>query len=273
MRTTEANQLDALRNVPAFLDEYRDHLPGVATCGMRHRLDEALQRLARHADDQTSSAVGSRNCTRRYLARRQQLVGSHLLPIALIARTTEPPLSELEQFRLPRGKPTAQQLALAAHAMAEAAIPHARTFIAAGMPEDFVDQLRRASDAMMGELSDRAQERARHRIATEALRRGITSTRRMVNVLDAFVRSECKPDDGLLAGWTSANHVRRSARRAVAPQVAPVAPREFMAAEVEAPHEEAMTARVAFERPPMALRRRVFRFFSAPEGTRIAVGA
>lgn len=273
VRSTEANQLEALRSVPAFLGQFRDRIPDVATCGMRHRLDEALQCLAQHADDQTSSAVGSRDCTRRYLARRQQLVGAHLLPIALIARTTEPPLSELAQFQLPRGKPTARQLATAAHSMAEAAMPHSETFIAAGMPRDFVDQLRRASDAMMAELDARVQERARHRIATEALRTGIASARRMVNVLDAFVRSACEQDDGVLAGWTSVKHVRRSVRRAETPQVAPRAPLALIAAESEAPRGDESSVRVSLEHPPIALRRRVFRFFSAPEGARIAVGA
>jgi len=273
MRTTEAKQLEALRSVSIFLDEYRDRVPGAATCGMRHRLDQALERLARHADDQTASAVGSRDCTKRYLARRQQLVGSHLLPIALIARTTEPPLSALEQFRLPRGKPTARQLAAAAHLMAEAATPHAHTFIAAGMPRDFVDQLRAASDAMMAELDARAQERARHRIATEALRRGIASARRMVNVLDAFVRSECSHDDGLLAGWTSATHVRRSARRADTPEVAPPAPLALIAAKAEATWVEQTRPSVSLVPQPVALRRRVFRFFSTFDGERRTVGA
>jgi len=268
VRSTEANQLEALRNIPAFLDEYRDQLPGAATCGMRHRLDHALQRLAQHADDQTSSAAGSRNCTKRYLARRQELVGSHLLLIALIARTTEPPLSELAQLQVPRGKPTARELETAAHAMAEAVTPYAETFIAAGMPEDFVEQLRCASDAMMAELEARAQERARHRIATEALRAGIASARRMVKVLDAFVRSECGNDEVLLAGWTSASHVRRTARRAATAQVALPAPLALIAAPAEAPYEEAIRARASIERQPVALRRRVFRFFSASEGAR-----
>lgn len=266
VRSTEANQLEALRNIPAFLDEHRDHVPGAATCGTRHRLDHALERLARHADDQTASAAGSRNCTKRYLARRRELVSSHLLLIALIARTAEPPLSGLAQLQAPRGKPTARQLATAAHAMAEAVTPYAETFIAAGMPKDFVERLRRASDAMMAELRDRAQERARHRIATEALRAGIASALRVVNVLEAFVRSECGHDEVLLAGWTSARHVRRTAHRAATAQVAPPAPLALIAAPAEAPYEEAMRARASRERQPVALRRRVFRFFSASEG-------
>jgi hypothetical protein len=273
VRTTESNQLEALRNVPAFLDQFRDRLPGAATCGMRHRLDEALERLAQHADDQASSAVGSRDRTRRYLARRQQLVGTHLLPIALIARTTQPPLSDLAQFRMPRGKPTARQLATAAHSMAEAAMTHAEPFVAAGMPRDFVDQLRRASDAMMAELDARVQERARHRVATEALRRELAAARRMVNVLDAFVRSECGHDEGLLAGWTSVKRVCQSGRRAAMPAVASCAPLALVAPEAAAPLDAVVHVGGSLERSTIPLRRRVFRFFSASEGARMAAGA
>ena len=90
MRTTEAHQLEALRNVQAFLDEYRNHFPSIAASGMRRRLDDELGSLARHAEVQTSSASGSRACTLRYRALRDRLVRAHLLPISLIARVTEP---------------------------------------------------------------------------------------------------------------------------------------------------------------------------------------
>ena len=273
MRTNEANQLDALRNVQAFLDANRDRLPAIATSGMRRQLDESLARLAQHADDQTSSAAWSRNCTQRYHALRRRLLRSHLVPIALIARTTQPPLSELEQFRIPHGKPTAQQLAAAAHAMAEAAAPHADTFVAAGMPEDFIGALEDASNAMMSELAVRAQERARHRIATEALRAGITSARRVVKVLDAFVRSACELDAGMIAGWESVTHVRRSVCR---PAASPEVSRESLqltVSDAEQVHEEVGREQTLLEHPPLALRRRMLAMLAIGGRTRMALSA
>jgi len=273
MRTKEANQLEALRNVQAFLDEQRNHLPTIATSGARRQLDDALARLAQHADDQTSSAAWSRNCTKRYHALRRRLFRSHIIPIALIARTTRPPLSELAQFHIPRGKPTAQQLAAAAHAMAEAAAPHADTFIAAGMPEDFIDQMERASEAMMAELEARAQERARHRIATEALRAGINSARRIVMVLDAFVRSACELEVEMIAGWESATHVRRSVHR---PQALPADSREplqLVVAGVAEAREAPVREHGSTEHPPLALPRRVIALLAVRGRARFAVGA
>lgn len=273
MRTKEANQLEALRTVQEFLDEQQNRLPTVATSGARRQLDEALARLAQHADDQTSSAAWSRNCTKKYHALRRRLIRAHLLPIALIARTTQPPLSELVQLRVPRRKPTAQQLAAAAHAMAEAGKPHADVFIAAGMPVDFIAQLERASAAMMAELEERTQQRARHRIATEALRSGITSARRVVEVLDAFVRSACEQEVEIIAGWESATHVRRSAHRPQALPVDPSEPLQTVVADVSEMREEPVREHESIEHAPVALPRRVLAMLVPRGRTRFAVSA
>jgi hypothetical protein len=273
MRTKEAHQLEALRSVQAFLDEQQDRLPTIAASGARRQLDEALARLAQHAEDQTSSAAWSRNGTKRYHALRRRLMRSHLVPIALIARTTKPPLSELAQFRIPRGKPTARQLVAATHAMAEVAEPHAGTFIAAGMPTDFIEQMKSASDAMMAELEARAQERARHRIATEALRAGITAARRIVKVLDAFVQAECELDAGMLAGWESVTHVRRSPHRPEESPVASLEPLQLVVGDGVEVRGEGWSEQGLLKNPAVALPRRVFAMFASRGRTRFAMSA
>jgi hypothetical protein len=274
MRTTEARQLEALRSVQAFLDEYQHRFPAIAASGMRRRLDEELASLAQHADDQTASAGGSRACTLRYRALRRRLVGTHLVPIALIARVTKPSsLSELEQFQVPTGKPTARRLAAAAHAMADAAAPHAGTFIAAGMPRDFIQALLRASDAMTAELTARAQEWSRHRIATEALRSGITSARRVVSVLDAFVRSECEADPTMLAGWETVTHVRRTARRTQRVPELPQPSLDPVVTESGATPTARSIEPASTEHRPVALPRRMFALLANRGRRRIPRGA
>ncbi len=216
-RATEANQLRSLHAVQAFLDDHRPALAGIATGGARRRLDESLAALEQHVVEQSASELVARGLTQRYRALRRRLIRAHLVPVALIARAAEPPVAGLESFRIPRGKPTAQLLAATAHGMAKAATPFAETFIAAGLPDDFADRMVRAADAMIEALTARTQEWARHRAATAGLRIKLASARRLVRVLDAFVTSGCETDDGLLAGWASATHVRRTGRRAAGP--------------------------------------------------------
>ena len=140
-----------------------------------------------------------------------------MLPVALIAKAAEPSIPELDPFRLPRGKPTAQRLAAAAHGMASEAAKHPSVFTSAGLPADFVDRMVRAADEMLDSITEREKERVRHRGATEGVRTMLVSARRVVRVLGAFVATACEADAGMLAGWESATHVRRVVRRRVEP--------------------------------------------------------
>lgn len=232
MRTTEATQLQSLRAVQSFLDRHRHALADVANGGARRRLDATLAGLDQHVVDQAASDLEARGHTQRYRALRRRLIRTHMAPIALIARAAEPPVPALDPFRLPRGKPTAHRLAALAHGMADAAAPHAEAFTAAGLPDDFAAQLVQAAEAMLAAITAREKERARHRGATEGLRRGLVSARRIVRVLNAFVTSSCEEDAGLLAGWQSAMHVRRTASRAAGVvRAVPNAPPQLMMVE------------------------------------------
>ena len=274
MRTIERKQWETLRSVPPFLDEHRDVLAAVATSPMRRRLDDTLARLAFLADEQTASAAGARVCTQRYRERRRQLVRDHLVPLALIARTTEPPLSALEPFHLPRGRSTAQRLATVARAMAETAASHADILTAAGLPDDFVNRMGGAADAMMAELGRRTQESARHRIATEAIRTLLAAARRIVSVLDAFVKTACEQDAGLLAGWASVTHVRRGSRRAMAsPAVGAQEPFQLIVASVPVVRDGARLQQPSNGSAPTALRHRMRALLAVRGRTRFAVEA
>jgi hypothetical protein len=274
MRTTEANQLQALRAVQSFLDRHRHTFPDIATGGARRRLDDVLASLEQHVAEQAGSELGARVHTQRYRALRRRLLRTRMAPIALIARAAEPPVPELDPFRLPRGKPTAGRLAAVAHGMAEAAAPYAETFTSAGLPDDFIDQTVRAADAMLEALTAREKERGRHRGATQGIRTKLASARRIVRVLDAFVTSACEDDAALLAGWASARHVRRTARRAAeSSSIVPNAPLQLVMAEAPEAREGEPKGRTLDVLPPAALHRRVFALLAGPGRTRIAVGA
>ena len=273
MRTTEANQLQSLRAVQSFLDQHRHRLPDIATGGARRRLDESLTSLELHVADQAGSELGARGHTQRYRALRRRLIRTQMAPIALIARAAEPPVPALEPFRLPRGKPTAQRLAAAAYGMAQSAEPHAETFTAAGLPDDFATRLVRAADAMLDAITAREKELARHRGATEGIRTRLASARQIVRVLDAFVRAECETDEALVAGWESAMHVRRTARRQMdAAPIAVTAPVMNLVTEFYGTADEPKE-RVIDVRRGARLGTRVLALFAGRDRARFVVGA
>ena len=273
MRTTEANQLQSLRAVQSFLDRHRGALADIATGGARRRLDEALASLELHVVDQAASELAARSYTQRYRALRRRLVRTHMAPLALVARAAEPPVPALEPFSLPRGKPTAHRLAAVAYGMATAAAPHAETFTSAGLPTDFAEQLVRAADAMLEAITARGKERGRHRGATHGIRAKLASARRIVRVLDAFVTAAFEDDAVMLAAWSSATHVRRTARpTADATPVIPSAPLRLLVAEVPETRGVEPNGHTFVGRPPVALRGRVFTLLAGYGRARVAAG-
>jgi hypothetical protein len=132
-----------------------------------------------------------------------------MAPISRIARSDLPQTPEIEPLKMPRGRPTIEKLSAAAFGMAKAATPFASVFIAAGLPADFVARLDAAADALVVSLSDRAQSQGKRSGATKGLKSQLVSGRKIVHILDAFVKSALKDDPALLANWNAVKRVRK----------------------------------------------------------------
>lgn len=275
MRTAEASQLQALRAVRSFLDRQ----PATASRRGHQRRPPAARRRARDpraARDRSSRKRprGARLHPALPLAPPPPHPDAHVVPAALVARAAEPPVPALQPFRLPRGKPTAHRLAAMACGMAEAAASHAERFAAAGLPVDFAAQLVRAAEAMFDAVTAREKERARRRGATEGLRTGLASVRRVVRVLDAFVEAECEMDPALLAGWESAMHARRAATRAAElPAVVPNTSFQLVMADAEDRQAAEPIASTTDAPRSVALRGRMVALLAGRGMVRTAVGA
>lgn len=217
MQTVQGNMLQSLRTVQAFLEENAEKLGGVVKTGARQRLDETIAALARHVSDQSGSHLASQGATQLQRTLRRVLLRDHMAPIARIAQADLPPTPEVEPLRMPPGKPTAERLAALAHGMATAAEPFAATFVSAGLPEDFIARLKAAADAMTQSLSERSQSRGRQSGATIGLKATLTAGRKIVRVLDAFVRTALQSDPALLGNWNAVRRVQKVVVRPNAP--------------------------------------------------------
>jgi len=209
MQTTQGNMLQSLRTVQAFLEENAAKLTEVVKTGARQRLDDAIAELSGHASDQTGSALASQGATRKQRVLREALLRDHMAPISRIARSDLPQTPEIEPLRMPKGRPTIEKLAASAFGMAKAAAPFSGVFITAGLPQDFITRLESAADALVISLSDRAQSRGKRSGATKGLRSKLAGGRKIVHILDAFVKSALKDDPALLANWNAVKRVRR----------------------------------------------------------------
>lgn len=213
MQTTQANMLQSLRTVEGFLEENGARLAGVVQTGARQKLQDAIAELSGHVSAQTGNTLTAQGLTGRQRTLKQALLRDHMAPISRIARAELPQTPEVEPLKMPRGNPGVEKLAAAAYGMATAAAPYGGVFTAAGLPADFIVRLERAADAMVVSLSERSQTRGKRSGATTGLKAKLTTGRRIVHVLDAFVRSALIDDPSLLSSWNTIKRVQRSGAR------------------------------------------------------------
>jgi hypothetical protein len=214
MMTDQGTQLQKLRTVQAFLDEHADLLPGVADSGARRMLTEVIAELSACAANQSLSVLAMQGATQKQYALRDLLLRAHMTPVARIARASLSTAPELDVLRMPRGHPTVPKLAAAATAMAIAAKKHASVFIAAGLPDDFAEQLIEAADALLDSVTERANHNGRRRGATTGLKSTLAKGKQLVAVLDSFVIRDVRENPALLAQWDGVRQLGRLSGRA-----------------------------------------------------------
>ena len=224
MQTTQGGMLHSLRAVHMFLDENTDKLATVVNSGARQRLADAITELSAHASEQSGNHLAAKGATQKQRALRIVLLRDHMAPIASIAAADLPPVPEIEPLRMPRGKPSGERLAVLAQGMAKAAVPYAPTFVSAGLPPTFIADLTAAAGALLSSLDDRTQSRGRRSGATKGLRQRLSAGRKIVRVLDTFVKSALKDDPSLLANWRAVKRVPRVTGRAALPDAAAAMP-------------------------------------------------
>lgn len=213
MQTVQGPVLHSLRSVESFLEEHADKLGSVVKTGARRRLAATVVDLVSHVTDQSGSVIASEAATRKYRELRRELMRDHMALIARIARANLPPMPVVEPLRMPRGRPTAERLAQLAYGMAKAAEPHASSFVALGLSQDFVQRVIDAADAMLAALTERAKSRGRRGGATRGIKTQLSAGRKIVHILDAFVSTELKNDPVLLREWDLVKRVGKPVGR------------------------------------------------------------
>ena len=207
METVQGNMLLSLRNAKGFLEANAAQLAGVVTTGTKQELDEAIVELEMHVSNQGNTFIAAKGSTQKQRWLRSILLRNHMAPINRVAQLKLGDTPELAPFLMPRGKPTTERLAGLANGMADAAIPFTATFIAAGLPADFVPQLKSVVVQMVQSLSDRSLTHGKRKGATTSLKGVLTRGRKIVSVLDAFVRNALEDESTLLANWNLVKRV------------------------------------------------------------------
>ena len=223
MQITQGNTLQSLRGVQAFLDKYAEMLPGLNESGARKKLDALVEELNAHAAAQTGSVLAAKGATQKQYLMRDVLLQDFMAPVARIAEADLPDTPELRPLRMPLGKPSTETLAKAAVGMADAAEPHAAVFVAAGLAQDFVAQLRQAAKDVLVPLDMRTDNRSARRSATRGVKETVRAAKRTVRVLDTFVRRTLRGNVVILERWAAVKRPNPKISKAV-PSLLPAPP-------------------------------------------------
>lgn len=215
MKTLQGTMLVSLHAVDGFIESNAAALGSVVTSGARQKLTALIAQASTHTSEQSGNELQSLGATIGNQGLRTALMRDHMAPIASIARSELPQTPEIAPLRMPRGRPSNPRLVSAAEGMAKAAAPFAGVFVKSGLPADFITQLNTAAEALLVSLGDHSNIRSRRKVATTGIQSTLSEGRRIVRVLDTYVKSVLKDDPVLLSGWNSVKRVRRTGQRAV----------------------------------------------------------
>jgi hypothetical protein len=221
MDIKQGNLLESLKEIQKFLDEHQAELPGVSDTGMRKQLDKAIADLKQLAATQTANDLAAKSVTRKLGMLSETLIEHRMAAVARIAAVALPPGPEIAPLSKPKANQTRERLVALARGMAREAKKFESTFVEAGLPLDFIAQLDASADQLAELLSERKQRTADRGAATKLLDTQIQEARRVVRVLDSFVKTAARDNEMLLVTWKILKRPSRSSFGTAAPTPTP----------------------------------------------------
>jgi hypothetical protein len=211
MLARQRQAIEAYQRVQAFLNDHPPpESPGYAK--QKRSFDVVVARLVNHAANQVTGRRMRHAEVARQVAVRRTLREEHLSPIAQIARATLAHAPGIDKaLRMPDYYIGPLKLLAEARAMREAAKLYEEQFMKAGQPDDFLERLDRAIEALRQSVISNSRELGRQMGATAGLEMEIRRGRRLVDIIDTIVRDAFYDDKAIMAEWRTAKRVRRVA--------------------------------------------------------------
>jgi hypothetical protein len=208
MRYEQNAVLISLRRVQQFLNDNSAEL-GALNPRAREELNAIVEQLTALSVAQISDTHAGRGETARMHMLRLALRHHHMAPIAHMAKYKLQRSPEFAALTMPPVTVNAEGLVVSARSMAEAATPHAQTFIDSGLSPTFLAELLDAAQALSDSIVERGNLRGRRTGATAGLAAAEKRGRAMLRVLNALVLAQIGDDARLQREWATATAVPR----------------------------------------------------------------
>jgi hypothetical protein len=197
----------ALRRAQQFLDSHGDAMGTVNTSEPRKQLNESVAGFDAIATIQGARGREKVGETSLVRSLERDLLLREMRPISKLGRAklaTDPQIAALT----PTGKKLeGPRIVEAARAMGAAAVSHAPLFKSSGFPEDFLERLSAATDAVAASIAARAAQHREQVGATKGLKDVLKSGRRAVHALDAAIQRYIVGNPALMEEWRVAKRV------------------------------------------------------------------
>jgi hypothetical protein len=205
--------LDRLTRAQRYFDRHARAVGTVNQSQARTALDEIVRSVKVHYAAQRAAAAASAWHVECRQAARTTLRYEHLRPIVAVARGIAPRGSALATLRVPPKHCSDKQLLRAAARAALHAGANKQLFLDQCFPDDFVQRLVAATDAVRETRIEREVSRPANAGTTRTISALISRGRKLARVLDALVLVRIGRNARLAAEWRAANTTKCARRR------------------------------------------------------------
>jgi hypothetical protein len=193
--------LDAFKRVQTFLAALPSTVADVTLTPLREEFAAIVNRLTSQGVVQESAEILRRNGTRNKKVPTRALRQRHMKRVADLAtiHLIGIPSTKLQ---LPSPLATSAAMVRAACAMADTIEPYAEVLVKrAGLPADFVAQLRTAAQKVEETISGRSTNKGRKVNATRGVRLQLARGREVVKAIDTILTPELEQEPNQLREW------------------------------------------------------------------------
>jgi hypothetical protein len=200
MTKKQRSALRRFRRVQEFLTTHQVD----ATSVKLQVLTDIVRRMSEGNEEFDASNRETRGETARQRALRDGLWNKHMVPISRIARRVFGVPGMDVKFILPKKRSDNEAILGAAQGMLQAAGAHETVFVQQeGLPAEFLQQFRTATEALAQALPRRLEVQRRRQTSQKTLQQLLKNGIAAVDVLDAIVKPRLADRPELLAAWNS----------------------------------------------------------------------